>query len=86
MDSDFYLMLGILTGILGGLLITVILLKITKTDGSSRCEFDERQIAARGQAYKYGFFTFLVCDAVYAVLSTGFERLPIWTAFCRSTV
>ena len=80
MGRAFYMMLGILTGVLVGLLIAVILMKITKTNGNSRNEYDERQTAARGQAYKYGFFAFMIGDAVYAVLSTGFERLPLCAA------
>ena len=80
MGRDFYGMLGILAGILVGLLIAVILMKITKTNDNSRSEYDERQTAARGQGYKYGFFTFMIGDAVYAVFTTGFERLPLCVA------
>ncbi len=80
MGRDFYRMLGILTGILGGLLIAVILIMITKTNGNPRSEYDERQMAARGQGYKYGFFTFMIGDAVYAVLTSGFEQLPLCAA------
>ncbi len=80
MDRDFYEMLGILAGISGGLLIAVILMKITKTNGNPRSEYDERQMAARGQGYKYGFFTFMIGDAAYAVFATGFERFPLCAA------
>lgn len=80
MGRDSYMMLGILTGVLVGLLIAAILMKITKTNGNPRGEYDERQTAARGQAYKYGFFTFMIGDAVYAIFTTGFERLPLCAA------
>ncbi len=80
MSRDFYVMLGILAGILGGLLLAVIIVRVTKTNGNPRSEYDERQTAARGQGYKYGFFTFMIGNAAYAVFATGFERLPLCAA------
>ncbi len=69
--------LGILIGVLCGLILAVILLKATKRDGKIKCRYDERQELARGRAFKYGFFTLLIGDAVYALLDEVGLGLPL---------
>lgn len=73
------MLLGIGTAVLVSVVIVALLLKFTKTDGSMKCKYDERQSAARGKAYKYGFFTFMACNALYAVLVSVMPKLPIDT-------
>lgn len=59
-------MLGVLCGVfLGGILIIAIL-RLTKKDGSIKCKYDERQQAVRGRGFKYGFFTLMFYDLIYA--------------------
>lgn len=76
MDEKSELIVGCLAGILVGLVLTAFLLKFTKTDRRVR-EYDERQAAARGKGFKYGFFAFMTCDVVYGVVSVKFSRLPL---------
>lgn len=68
------MILGIGTGVVVGLLLVAIILRLTKTDGSMRCKYDERQMLARGKAFKYAFFTLVLCDAAYAF---GFAIEPM---------
>lgn len=69
--------LGVIAGILVGIILVFIILKVTKTDGKVKCEYDERQTVARGKGYKYGFFTFLFYNAFYAVLSILMPKMPL---------
>jgi len=54
-------MLGLLVGVLVGVGIIALLFKLKVMD----LTFDERQERARGQAYKYGFWTLLSCLLLY---------------------
>lgn len=69
--------IGLIFGVVFGLLLVILLLKITKKDGSIKCKFDERQEMARGRAFKYGFFTLMICNVVYALLDESFSVLPV---------
>ena len=46
-------------------------------DKSITKEFDERQERVRGIGYKYGFFTLLICNALYAFSDSMLNR-PIF--------
>lgn len=61
---------GVVIGIVVGLIITAIVLKIINKNGSFKTEYDERQKAVRGTAYKYGFFATVIANAVLMILAT----------------
>lgn len=65
--SRIGLVVGLITGIIVGLVLVAIILKYTKTNKSSKCEFDERQESTRGKGYKYSFFTLVVYNLVYGI-------------------
>lgn len=75
-------MLGVVCGVLIGVIVLVILMKWMKKDGSYKCKFDERQELVRGRGFKYGFYTMIVCNMVYAVVATAFDKpiIEAWTA------
>lgn len=58
---------GVGAGILCGVLLIAVIVFMTKKKGRL-CGFDERQIAARGKSFQYGFFTYLVYFAGFGVL------------------
>ena len=58
---NFGMLTGVLVGALAGIGIIVLLFKMKVMD----LTFDERQERARGQAYKYGFWTLLGCLLLY---------------------
>ena len=58
---NFGLLAGVLVGALVGVGIVALLFKLKVMD----LTFDERQERARGQAYKYGFWTLLTCLLLY---------------------
>lgn len=61
MNSGSYIF-GIVFG-LGMVLIALLVLRNTKNDkGGMRGEFDERQLAARATAYKWGFFSLMAAN------------------------
>lgn len=64
MNSGY--MLGVLCGGLISIILVAVLLRLTKKDGSIKCKYDERQQAVRGRGFKYGFFTLMFYDLVYA--------------------
>ena len=69
-DTEFTRMAWVI-GALAGIGIVLLVLLIRKLTGQSRNKFDERQIAARGVAYKCGFFTMMACEAAYSFLTTA---------------
>ena len=58
---NFGLLAGVLVGALVGVGIVALLFKLKVMD----LTFDERQERARGQAYKYGFWTLVACLLLY---------------------
>jgi hypothetical protein len=56
-------------GVLAGVAVVLLILLIMKLMGKEGSRFDERQVAARGVAYKWGFFTLMIYEAAYAVLN-----------------
>ena len=68
---------GVAVGVLVGVLLIFVFLKMTKTDGRMKCEYDERQMRARGNGFKYGFFTMLICNLIlaFAVMEESFLRM-----------
>ncbi len=72
MKTPIPYILGLLVGICFGLLL-LLLFRVRK-EGSPR-QYDERQIAGQGKAYKAGFFTLLICDALCCVLEFA-DGLP----------
>ena len=55
------MLVGVLAGALVGVGIIALLFKLKVMD----LTFDERQERARGQAYKYGFWTLVICLLLY---------------------
>ena len=51
-------------GLLSGVLSVFVICLVMKKKSSKSWEYDERQIAVRGQAYKAGFLTFIVCQFI----------------------
>ena len=64
MEHTIGLALGVLTGLGAAALLMALLLKKRIVDMT----FDERQERARGVAFQYGFFTLVICVAVYGCL------------------
>lgn len=55
-------------GALAGIGLVLLILLIQKLTGQTKNKFDERQIAARGEAYKWGFFSLMIYEALYTML------------------
>lgn len=73
--------LGFLVGLLialglGGLLI-VFLIKTTRKDGKIKGQYDERQLQARGNGFKYGFFTQMFYSSALAIFSMAEIEIPV---------
>ena len=74
---NIWLSLGVLAGVLVGILLVAIILKITKTDGSIECKYDERQLQARGDGFKYGFFTMIIFNGLLSLLYIADIEIPV---------
>ena len=70
MEHSVGYILGILVGVLVGVGVVALLFKLKAVD----LTFDERQERARGQAYKYGFWTLVVCLFLYGFSDQIFGR------------
>lgn len=62
--------LGMLCGIGFGLLV----LWIVKRDRALKCKYDERQELVRGKGFKYGFYTMILYNFLYASSELIFEK------------
>ena len=65
-------------GIMAGVVAIVLVMKAINKDGKSRTQYDERQLAVRGKAYMYGFYTALIACVVLLImngLEVGTEAL-----------
>lgn len=64
-------------GILVGILIAVILVKLfarkLHTNGEKKDRYDERQLVLIGKGYKYGFYGILIYNGVYTLISFGLD-------------
>lgn len=70
MGYNFGMLAGVLVGALVGIGIVVLLFKLKVMD----LTFDERQQLARGQAYKYGFWTLQGCLLLYGFSDAALGR------------
>ena len=52
---------------------TIICIGIPKEKQKKQRKFDERQIAAQGQAYKFAYITLILYLLVYVILDKGFK-------------
>ena len=70
MEHSVGYLFGLVVGVLVGVGIIALLFKLKVMD----LTFDERQERARGQAYKYGFWTLLSCLLLYGFSDQIFGR------------
>ncbi len=68
---------GFAVGIMVGLVLVVVLFKMANTNNRIKTEYDERQEKIRGKAYRYAFYTTVICQAIVMTLSVGQIDLPI---------
>ena len=68
---------GMAIGLMFGLVIAVILLKVANKDHKLKTQYDERQEAIKGQGYKYSFYTMLFMEVVVMLLEMSGIELPI---------
>ena len=61
--------MGWVIGIFAGITIALLILLIRIILRGQKNQYDERQVAARGIAYKCGFFTLMLCEVLYSVLN-----------------
>ena len=70
MEHSVGYLFGLVVGVLVGVGIIALLFKLKVMD----LTFDERQERARGQAYKYGFWTLLTCLLLYGFSDMALGR------------
>ncbi|MCR5692172.1 MAG: hypothetical protein K6G62_08125 [Eubacterium sp.] len=68
-------LLGKSIGFVVGLMITavlvVVIIKFANKDKAFKTKYDERQLAARGKAYAFGFWTLMLCNIVFIYLDVA---------------
>ncbi|MBR5765329.1 MAG: hypothetical protein IKX95_00970 [Lachnospiraceae bacterium] len=69
--------LGFVTGLMIAVILLVFIFKYVNKDHKLKTEYDERQKAVRGKAYKYAFYTELAAQAVVMWLLMAEIELPI---------
>ncbi len=68
---------GLTVGILVGLILAFALILISNNNRKVRTEYDERQIRVRGDAYRYAFYSVIICEVILLILAFGEFTLPV---------
>jgi len=68
-----FMIAGMITGVVLGLLIAAVLLRFAKKDKKEKFTYDERQHIARGIGYKYAFFTLVIYNVAYGIFDMATE-------------
>ena len=68
--------LGLVSGLALGIIIALVVLRLTKTNGRIKCEYDERQALIRGKGYKLSFFILLFYMVLYGLTTVMEIRIP----------
>ena len=68
---------GLAIGILIGLVVAVALILISNNNRKVRTEYDERQLRVRGDAYRYAFYSVIICEVILLILAFGEITLPV---------
>lgn len=63
--------LGMLTGVLIGLVLTVIILRVVNKDKKIMTEYDEMQKVVRGKGYKIAFYAAMIYEAILCIFDIG---------------
>lgn len=66
-------------GLLVGLLISILIIKMVNKNGKAKTEYDEMQEIERGKGYKYGFWTMCAVAGFWGCLSLFDIELPFDT-------
>lgn len=70
---------GVLLGVTVGVILTIVLLFVTKKNGRLKGEYDERQQLIRGKGFKYAFFFHLIFDGLLIVCNICEIDIPFET-------
>ena len=73
-------------GVICGLIIAVIIIKVCNKNGKFKSDYDERQQIMIGKSYKYAMITAWVLMAVYMVIDIGGNVLPMDNALVIFTI
>lgn len=66
--------LGFLCGLLFGLGLFLLLMKLTKKEGFLKCKYDERQKLVQGNGFRYGFQTNICLNLLYILFYSVFQK------------
>ena len=77
MNGNIYKSAGITIGIFIGLILAVALILIANNNRKFKTEYDERQLRVRGDAYRYAFYSVIICEVILLILAIGEFTLPI---------
>ena len=77
MNGNIFKSAGIAVGILIGLILAVALILISNNNRKVRTEYDERQLRVRGDAYRYAFYSVIICEVILLILAFGEITLPV---------
>ncbi len=76
MNESLFRSAGLVGGILVGLIIVVLLMRFSNRNGKYKSEYDERQKFIRGDAYRFAFYSLMICEVIGGVLEMSGLSLP----------
>ena len=76
MNTSIIRSAGLAAGILVGLFIAFVIIRFANSNKKYKTEYDERQIKVRGDAYRFAFYTMMICEAIAALIEMAEIPLP----------
>ena len=77
MNGNIFKSAGVAAGIVVGLIVAIALFAIANNNRKIKTEYDERQQKVRGDAYRYAFYTVIICEVILFILAFGEISLPV---------
>lgn len=74
---NIYALIGTVCGILIGLVICAIVFIAGNSDGKLKSRYDERQTQVRGEAYKVGFYAYMICLTIVVLVTIAEVEIPM---------
>ena len=76
MNTSIIRSAGMAAGILVGLFIAFVIIRYANSNKKYKTEYDERQTKVRGDAYRFAFYTLMICEAIAALIEMAEIPLP----------
>lgn len=77
MDYGIFRTAFLAVGVMAGIVLGILLMKVVNRNSKIKTDYDERQDIVRGKGYRLGFYTLVACVGIMSVLRFGGVGIPM---------